>query len=50
MDPPRDYISGTKYNQISRGIRMRTRMERVLGIQGRRLIVRYYNLMRLRVI
>jgi hypothetical protein len=31
MDPPRDYISGTE--QIQR----RTRMERVLGRQGRRV-------------
>jgi hypothetical protein len=31
INPPRDYISGTEQNQISR--RMRTRMERVLGSQ-----------------
>jgi hypothetical protein len=35
MDPPRDYISGTELNQIIR--RMRTRMERALGSEGRRV-------------
>jgi hypothetical protein len=32
MDPPRDYVSGTELNQIRmKRMRMRTRMERVLG-------------------
>jgi hypothetical protein len=35
MGPPWDYISGREQTQVSR--RMRTRMERVLGRQGRRV-------------
>jgi hypothetical protein len=35
LDPPRDYICGTEQNPVSR--RKRTRMERVLGSQGRRI-------------
>jgi hypothetical protein len=35
MGPPRDYISGTEQNQVSG--RTRTRTERVLGSQGRRV-------------
>jgi hypothetical protein len=35
MGPPRDYISGTEQNQMSR--RTRTRMERVLFGQGGRV-------------
>jgi hypothetical protein len=38
MVPPRGYISGTEPNQIRMRVeRMRTRMERVLGSQGRRV-------------
>jgi hypothetical protein len=33
--PPRDYISGTEQTQMSR--RTRTRMERLLGSEGRRV-------------
>jgi hypothetical protein len=35
MGPPRDHISGTEPNETSR--RTRTRMERVLGSQERRV-------------
>jgi hypothetical protein len=35
VSPPRDYISGTGPNQVSR--RTRKRMERALGSQGRRV-------------
>jgi hypothetical protein len=36
MDPPRDYISGTEQNQMSR----RKRMERVFSNQGRRVLLK----------